>query len=109
MVTFKVKYWGTAERRPHPTLAGGQVVGYRAPGPGVLVVQEGTGWVMRQDGSRENIDAKSVVMWDTGDWVEYGSDGAFKTCDYWAATEPWEEWQARASEIFGSGGSQGPG
>jgi hypothetical protein len=52
-----------------------QIAGYRAPGLGVLVVQEGVGWMARHDGSRENIGATSVVMWDTGDWVEYGSDG----------------------------------
>jgi hypothetical protein len=51
-------------------------------GLGVLVVKEETGWVLRQDGSREDIDAMSVVTWDTGDWVEYGSDGGFKTDGY---------------------------
>ena len=102
MLTFKVKAWGRSESAG-PGMS--QIVGYRAPGPGVLVVQEGAGWVKRQDGTRENIDAKSVVMWDTGDWVEYGSDGRFETYDFWAATEPFEEWQARAAEIFGPSGS----
>jgi hypothetical protein len=64
---------------------------------------------MRQDGSREEIAAKSVVEWDTGDWVEYGSNGPLKTCNYWAATEPLEEWEARAAEIFGPGDSGSPG
>jgi len=106
MFTFKVKAWGQAD---YAGPGKSQIVGYRAPGRGVLVVQEGTGWVARQDGSRENIGAKSVVMWETGDWVEYGSDGGFKTCDYWAATEPLEEWEARVAEIFGPEDSSGPG
>jgi len=56
-----------------------------------MVVLHGSGWVMRPDGSREDIDAKSVVIWDTGDWVEYGGTGALSTYDYWAAMEPSEE------------------
>jgi hypothetical protein len=106
MLTFEVKYSGSWEQRPQPEASPGQVVGYRAPGAGVLVVEEGVGWVMRQDGSRENVRAKSVVIWDTGDWVEYGSDGGFKACSYWADQEPWQEWEAQVSEIFGSGGSR---
>src|SRR5258708_15567368 len=65
-----------------------QALGHRAPGVGVLVVEEGTGWVMGQDGMREAIGAKSVVMWDVGDWVEYGSDDGLKAEEYWAAREP---------------------
>jgi hypothetical protein len=50
-----------------------------------LVVQEGAGWVMRQDGTREALSAKSVVMWDAGEWVGYGSDDGLKAEEYWAA------------------------
>lgn len=39
MLTFKVKEWGRGEYRGRGK---SQIVGYRAPGPGVLVVQEGT-------------------------------------------------------------------
>jgi hypothetical protein len=35
------------------------------------VPHEGTGWVLRPDGAREAIEAQSVVIWGTGDWVEY--------------------------------------
>ena len=99
MRTFKVKAFGESP------LSRGQVVGYPAPGLGVLVVQAGTGWVKRQDGSREIIEGPSVVLWDSGDWVEYGSDAGFQTLDYWAATEPEEEFQARLSQIFGDEGA----
>jgi hypothetical protein len=47
-----------------------------------MVVQNGSRWVTRPDGSREDIDAKRVVIWDTGDWVQHGGTGAFRTCDY---------------------------
>jgi len=47
-----------------------------------MVVQNGSRWVTCPDGSREDIDAKSVVIWDTGDWVEHGGTGALRTCDY---------------------------
>ena len=100
MHAFKVMAYEHGAHRP---LGNFRVVGHRAPGPGVLVVKEGTGWVLGQDGSREDIDAMSVVTWDTGDWVEYGSDGGFKTDGYWAAQESEEESEARLSESFGSG------
>ena len=96
MHTFKVKAFGESP------LFRGQVCGYQAPGLGVLVVQDGTGWVKRQDGSREIIEAPSVVLWDAGDWVEYGSDAGLQTRDYWAATEPEEESRARLSRVFGN-------
>jgi hypothetical protein len=65
-----------------------RVPGRRAPGAGVLVVQEGTGWVMEQDGTREAVSAKSVVVWEAGEWVEYGSDDGLEAEEYWAAQEP---------------------
>ena len=108
MRTFKVKACGHGAMTAHPAMKEFRVGGYRAPGPGVMVVQDGSGWVMRSDGSREDIDAKSVVIWDTGDWVEYGGSGALRTCDYWAAIEPLEEWQSRMAEIAGPGGSEDP-
>ena len=35
-----------------------------------------------------SISARSVVMWDAGEWVEYGSDDGLKAEEYWAAREP---------------------
>jgi hypothetical protein len=103
MRTFQVKTYGRGSMEPHPSSLGFQVVGYRAPGPGVVIVEEGTGWVGLPDGSRENLTAKSVVVYETNDWVEYGSDGTepFRTRDYWAAMEPIEDWERRVDEIFG--------
>jgi hypothetical protein len=42
----------------------------------VLVVREGTAWVQREDSTRETVGARSVVVYDAGDWVEWGSDGS---------------------------------
>lgn len=53
-----------------------------------MVVSEGTGWVMNQNGDREPIVAGSVIVWDTGDWVEYAGIGdTFKAVDYWGVPE----------------------
>ncbi len=68
MRTFKADRWEHLE-----FVIEGRAHGFRAPGTIVLVVQEGTGWVMRQDGSRETVEEKSVVIFDTGDWLEYGT------------------------------------
>jgi hypothetical protein len=103
MDAFAVRSFGSHGATPHPQAGSFQIHGYRAPGSGVLVVEEDRGWVRRADGSREDVAAPTVVMWDAGDWVEYGSDGTFpfRTRDYWAATLPEEESQARLNEIFG--------
>ena len=81
-----------------------QALGRRAPGDGVLVVQEGTGWVMGQDGTRERLSAKSVVMWSAGEWVEYGSDDGLKAEEYWAVQEPEGAAEARLAVVFGHTG-----
>ena len=81
-----------------------RVLGRHAPGAGVLVVQEGTGWVMGQDGTREAISAKTVVMWAAGEWLEYGSDDGLTAEEYWAAHEPGEIAQARLAAVFGHQG-----
>lgn len=44
-----------------------------------MVIQEGSCWVRRDDGSRENLTAKSVVIWEPGERVEYGGEGGFRT------------------------------
>jgi hypothetical protein len=80
-----------------------EAVGRRAPGAGVLVVQEGTGWVMTQDGRREAVSAKSVVVWEAGDWVEYGSSDGLVAEEYWAVGEPEEAAEARLAAFFGHG------
>jgi hypothetical protein len=82
-----------------------QVLGRRAPGAGVLLVREGTGWVLSQDGSREAISAKTVVMWDAGEWVEYGSEDGLRAEEFWAAQEPEGAAEARLSAAFGQAGN----
>jgi hypothetical protein len=86
-----------------PGLAGvGWSHGLRAPGRIVMVVQEGSCWVRHEDGSRENLTAKSVVIWDPGDWVEYGhGDNGGKVELYWSETFSEQEWAAMLAEVFG--------
>jgi hypothetical protein len=87
----------------HPDSIEAKGGGFRAPGAGVLVVEDGTVWVALADGTRADLPAKSVVVYETDDWVEYGSDGQlpWTVRDYWAAMEPFEESQRRLHEIFG--------
>ena len=79
------------------------VPGRRALGAGVLIVREGIGWVMGHDGAREVIGAKSVVLWDAGEWVEYGSDDGLTAEEYWAVREPEGAAEARLAAVFGDG------
>jgi hypothetical protein len=75
----------------------------RAPGRIVLVVREGSYWVRREDGSRESLAAASVVIWEPGDWVEYGY-GAGEGCrfeSYWSEDLSEQERAARLDEVFG--------
>jgi hypothetical protein len=82
----------------------GWAYGVRAPGRIVMVVQEGSCWVRREDGSRESLTAKSVVIWEPGDWVEYGhsTDGG-KVERYWSEDFSEQEWAAIMTEAFGPG------
>jgi hypothetical protein len=108
MQTFKAQRWERAELWPEPSVRGHRFQGIRAPGPIVLVVQEGSGWVQRQDGGREVLNAKSVVIYKTGDWFEYGTDSGdeFTIETYWAADLSEEEWKAIFTETFGPDFSQ---
>jgi hypothetical protein len=98
MQTFKVRHWECLESPPQEPLGGVAEPGFQAPGHMVLVVREGTAWVRRADSTRETIGAKSVVMYDVGDWIEYGSDGsgeAFQAELYGAAKFSEEQQAAR--------------
>jgi hypothetical protein len=77
------------------------VEGFRAPGRMVLVVRGGT-WVQREDGTRETARATSVVIYDAGDWVEYGGDGsgAFEAGLYGAAGLSGEQQEARMARFL---------
>jgi hypothetical protein len=61
-----------------------------------MVVREGSGWVLLHDGTRENLTATSVVIWEPGDWVEYGSNTGegLKTESYWEKDLSEAEWKA---------------
>jgi hypothetical protein len=86
MHAFKATRYETVAYSSMPS---GQGRGHRfqAPGRVVMVLHEGSGWVRGQGGTIEVIRAKSVVTWDEGEWIEYGSDGSceFKAELYWSA------------------------
>jgi len=69
-----------------------------------MVLREGAGWVRTQDGAAETLAAPSVVAWEKGDRVEYGSDGSgsFRAELYWAAGLPAEQRAAALEEAFGT-------
>jgi hypothetical protein len=98
METFKVRFWERLESPPQELFGGVVDVGFRAPGRMILMVREGTAWIQREDGTREIAGARSVVIYDAGDWVEYGSDGsgeAFQAELYGAAELSGDQQAAR--------------
>jgi hypothetical protein len=102
MQTFEVQ---RVEREDYPPIPGGkgQKHGIRAPGRIVMVLQEGSCWVQLQNGARENLTAKSVVIWEQGDWVEYGfgiGEG-YKTESYWQGDFSDKEWKSIFADVFG--------
>jgi hypothetical protein len=102
MDTFKARFWeGLGYQSQEPS--GVAVEGFQAPGRMILVVREGTPWVQREDGTRETIEAKSVVIYDAGDWVEYGSGTTFKAELYGAAGFSEEQQTARLNRFLGQG------
>jgi hypothetical protein len=101
MQAFKAKRVEGIDAPPNP-LGGIRSHAVRAPGRIVMVVHEGSCWVQRDDGSREDLTAKSVVVWEPGERVEYGtgSEGC-KIESYWAGDFPENEWKAIFAEVFG--------
>jgi len=59
--------------------------------------------VQLRDGGRESLTAQSVVIWEPGDWVEYGFDASagFRAESYWQDDLSGEEWRAVFAEVFG--------
>ena len=107
MQTFKVRLWERLESPPQEPFGGVVEPGFRAPCRMVLVVREGTAWVQREDSAREIADAKSVVIYNAGEWVEYGSDGsgeAFQAELYGAAELSGEQQAARLARFLGQAG-----
>jgi len=102
MRTFKAQ---RIERADHPPVPGGESRRHpvRAPGHIVMVLLEGSCWVRRQDGSRENLPASSVVIWEPGDLVEYGySTGeGYKAESFWSEDFSEQEWAAIITDVFG--------
>lgn len=104
MQTFKVRHWECLESPPQEPFGGVIEPGFQAPGRMILIVREGTAWVQREDGNRETVGARSVVMYDAGEWIEYGSDGsgeAFQAELYGAAEFSGEQQAARLARFLG--------
>jgi hypothetical protein len=103
MDTFSATRCETVVYSPMPS---GQVRGhgFAAPGRVVLVLREGAGWVRPRDGAAEPLAAPSVVAWEKGEWVEYGSDGSrsFRAELYWEAGLPADQQAAVLKEAFGA-------
>jgi hypothetical protein len=102
MQTFTAKRMDEVNSPPNPW-GESRVHGLRAPGRIVMVVREGAGWVLLQDGTREDVTATSVVIWEPGEWVEYGSNAGegWKSESYWAEDLSEEEWKAVFAEVSG--------
>ena len=68
-----------------------------------MVIQDGSCWVRHDDGSREDLTAQSVVIWEPGEWVEYGGESAqgYKIESYLAQDLSDEVWKAIFGEDFG--------
>jgi len=107
MQTFKVRVWERLESPAQEAFGGVVEAGFHAPGRMVLVVHEGTAWIRRADGTRETADARSIVIYDPGEWVEYGSDGsggAFQAELHGEAGFSGEEQAARLARVLGQAG-----
>lgn len=103
MRTFKANRTEGTNAPPDPCRGQWRIHGRRTPGRVVMVIQEGSCWVLRDDGTREDLTAKSVVIWEPGEWVEYGGEGSesYKIEGYWSQDLSEEEWKAMFVEAFG--------
>jgi hypothetical protein len=77
-------------------------MGCARPGASSWWSRKGSCWVRLQDSTRKNLTAKSVVIWEPGEWVEHGSitGEGYKTESYWTEDLSEEEWQAVFAETF---------
>jgi hypothetical protein len=103
MQTFKATRVERGDAPASPRAGQWRMQGRRTPGRTVMVLQEGRCWVRRADGSREDLTAQSVVIWEPGEWVEYGGESAesYKIESYWAQDLSEDEWKAIFAEAFG--------
>ena len=81
MLKFEANSHGSAEQHGSGSW---RIKGFRAASPIVMVVESGSVWVPDQGGVRHTLNAPSVVAWQTGEWVAYGSDGPASIKEYWA-------------------------
>jgi hypothetical protein len=98
MLSFQVKEHGTGSCTPGSNT---RVLGRVAPGNGVLIIQGDSAWIALQDGTRAAADAKTVVFYEAGDWVEYGTSDSFKAEEYWAVSEFEGAAEPRLDAAFG--------
>ena len=72
MLSFPCVSSGHSESTGEPD-SSWQVAGFTASSHIVLVVEQGDGWVKRSEDDIEAFVAPHVLVWQPGDWVEYGS------------------------------------
>lgn len=63
-----------------------QVSGFRAAGS-VLLVTKGPVWVAGQDGTRVELSDTAAVVFESGEWVEYGYEGEHSELTFYGARE----------------------
>jgi hypothetical protein len=69
-----------------------QVAGFIASSHVVLIVEAGDVWVKRADDDIEAFVAPHVLVWQPGDWVEYGSLRGMTERNYFGPRERSEGW-----------------
>jgi hypothetical protein len=95
VISFSCESVGHSETAddPYPSW---QVAGFVASSHVVLVVEEGDAWVKRSDDDIEAFVAPHVVVWEPGDWVEYGSLRGMTERNYFGPRERSEGWHPSA-------------
>ena len=69
-----------------------QVAGFVASSHIVLVVEHGDGWVKRSEDDIEAFVAPHVLVWQPGDWVEYGTLRGMVERNYFGPRERADGW-----------------
>jgi len=76
-----------------------QVAGFVASSHVVLVVEQGDGWVKRGDDDIEAFVAPYVLVWQPGDWVEYGSLRGMTERNYFGPRESSDGWHPTTDRL----------
>ena len=91
MLSFPCVSSGHSESTGEPG-SSWQVAGFTAGSHIVLVVEQGDGWVKRSEDDIEAFEAPHVLVWQPGDWVEYGSLRGMVERNYFGPRERADGW-----------------